>query len=137
MKDRSEILTIFQHFYNEIQTQFDHSIRILRSDNAKEYFSASFNQFMTSHGIIHQSSCPHTPQQNGIAERKHRHIIETAHTLLLHANAPLKFWGDAVLTAGFLINRMPSSVLNNKIPYSLLFPKDCSPTCIWLYMFCS
>ncbi|CAJ2657775.1 unnamed protein product [Trifolium pratense] len=76
------------------------------------------------HGIIHQSSCPHTPQQNGVAERKHRHLVDTARTLLIDAHAPLKFWGDAMLTANYLINRMPSSVLDNEIPHSLLFPKD-------------
>ena len=124
MKDRSELFTIFQNFYNKIQTQFGHLIRILRSDNAKEYFFASFNSFMASHDMIHQSICSYTPQQNSIAERKYHHIIETARTLLLHANASLKFWGDVVLIASYLINRMPSSVLNNQIPHSLLFPKD-------------
>ena len=59
-------------------------LRILRSDNAKEYFSTSFSSFMSSHGILHQSSCAYTPQQNGVAERKNRHLVETAHTLLLH-----------------------------------------------------
>jgi hypothetical protein len=96
----------------------------LRSDNAKEYFSAPFKSFLTSHGIIHQSSCPHTPQQNGVAECKHRHIVDIALTLLVNAKAPLKFWGDAVLTACYLINCMPSSVLGDKIPQSLLFPQD-------------
>lgn len=106
LKDRSELLSVFQNFFKEIQNQFGCSIRILRSDNAKEYFSTSFNSFMSENGVIHQSSYPHTPKQNGIVERKHRHIIETARTLLIHANVPLKFWGDAVLTAGYLINRM-------------------------------
>ncbi|RHN48942.1 putative RNA-directed DNA polymerase [Medicago truncatula] len=79
---------------------------------------------MASLGIIHQSSCPHTPQQNGVVERKHRHLVDTARTLLINAHAPFKFWGDAILTACYLINRMPSSVLDNEIPHSLLFPKD-------------
>ncbi|PNY16464.1 receptor-like protein kinase, partial [Trifolium pratense] len=65
-----------------------------------------------------------TPQQNGVAERKHRHLVDTARILLINAHAPLKFWGDAMLTANYLINRMPSSVLDNEIPHSLLFPKD-------------
>lgn len=124
LKERSELFGVFQNFFKEIQNQFNSSIRILRSDNAKEYFSASFNSFMAHNGIIHQSSCPHTPQQNGIAERKHRHIIETARTLLIHANVPSKFWGDAVLTAVYLINRMPSSALQNKVPHSILFPGE-------------
>ena len=139
MKNCSELFTIFQNFYNEIQTQFGHPIRILHSDNAKKYFSAPFNSFMASHGKIYQSTCPHTPQQNGIAERKHRHIIETARTFLLHANTPLKFWRDVVLTAGYLINRMPSSILNNQVPHSLLFPKDplyiAPPRIFWFYLF--
>ncbi|RVW73920.1 Retrovirus-related Pol polyprotein from transposon RE1 [Vitis vinifera] len=112
----------FRKFYAEIQTQFNISIRVLRSDNAREYFSAQFTSFMSHHGILHQSSCAHTPQQNGVAERKNRHLVETARTLLLHSNVPFRFWGDAVLTACYLINRMPSSVLHDQIPHSLLFP---------------
>ena len=68
------------------------------------------------------STCAHTPQQNGVAERKNRHLIETARTLLLHYHVSFRFWGDAVLTACYLINRMPSSVLHAQIPHSLLFP---------------
>ncbi|KAJ7971561.1 Retrovirus-related Pol polyprotein from transposon TNT 1-94 [Quillaja saponaria] len=71
--------------------------------------------------MLHQSSCSHTPQQNGVAERKNGHLIETARTLLLHGHVPLRFWGDAVLTACYLINRIPSSTLHNKIPYSIIF----------------
>ncbi|RVW21370.1 Retrovirus-related Pol polyprotein from transposon TNT 1-94 [Vitis vinifera] len=120
MKNRAELFSIFQKFYTEIQTQFNISIRVLRSDNAREYFSAQFTSFMSHHGILHQSSCAHTPQQNGVAERKNRHLVETARTLLLHSHVPFRFWGDAVLTACYLINRMPSSVLHDQIPHSLL-----------------
>ncbi|RVW93978.1 Retrovirus-related Pol polyprotein from transposon RE2 [Vitis vinifera] len=105
MKNRAELFSIFQKFYTEIQTQFNISIRVLRSDNAREYFSAQFTSFMSHHGILHQSSCAHTPQQNGVAERKNRHLVETARTLLLHNHVPFRFWGDAVLTACYLINR--------------------------------
>lgn len=73
-----------------IKTQFGKTIKVLRSDNAKEYFSTQFNSFLISHGITHQSSCPHTPQQNGVAERKHRHIVDIARTLLINADASLE-----------------------------------------------
>jgi len=79
---------------------------------------------LSAQAILHQSSCPHTPQENGIAERKNRHLIEIVRTLLLHANVPVQHWGDAVLTACFLINRMPSSSIKNKISHSILFPKE-------------
>ncbi|RVW75736.1 Retrovirus-related Pol polyprotein from transposon TNT 1-94 [Vitis vinifera] len=73
---------------------------------------------MSQQGILHQSSCAHTLQQNGVAERKNRHLVETARTLLLHNHVPFRFWGDAC----YLINCMPSSVLHDQIPHSLHFP---------------
>lgn len=121
MKNRSELFSIFQKFHAEIQNQFSTSIKVLRSDNGREYLSTSFSNFLSSKGITHQTSCAYTPQQNGVAERKNRHLIETTRTLLIHHNVPLHFWGDALLTACYLINRMPSSVLQGQSPYSILF----------------
>ena len=91
MKNRSDVFRIFQEFYAEIKNQFNTSIKILRTDNAREYMSSQFQYFLTLQGIIHQSSCAHTPQQNGVAERKNNHLVETAHTLLLHHNVPSHF----------------------------------------------
>jgi len=71
------------HFLNEIKNQFGQVIKSLRNDNAKEYFSSTFSAVLSSHGILHQSTCPHTPQQNGITERKNRDLAETARSLLL------------------------------------------------------
>ena len=103
MKNRAELYSIFHKFYAEIMTQFNISIRVLRSDNAREYFSAPFISFMSQHGILHQSSRAHTPQQNKVTKRKNRHLIETTRTLLLHYHVPFRFWGDAVLTACYLL----------------------------------
>nr|KYP52255.1 Retrovirus-related Pol polyprotein from transposon TNT 1-94 [Cajanus cajan] len=140
MKSRSKLFFIFQSFYNEIQTQFGVFIHTFRSDNAREYLSHSFKAFMASHDILHQTSCTYTPRQNGVAECKNRHLIETTCTLLLHGHIPHPFWGDAVLTACYLISRMPSSVLNNQIPHSILFPTQplhlSTSSHLWIYMFC-
>ena len=122
MKTRVELFSILKKFHAEICTKFNTSIRILRSDNAKEYFSTPFSSFMSSHGILHQSSCAYTPQQNGVAEHKNRHLVETARTLLLHHKVPQRFRGDAILAACYLINRMPSFVLHDQIPHSILLP---------------
>ena len=73
MKTRARLFSIFQKFHAKIHTQFNTSIRILRSDNTKEYLSKSFSSFMSSHGILHQSSYGYTPQQNGVARRKNHH----------------------------------------------------------------
>ena len=70
MKKKSEAFNIFQTFHTMIKTQFQTTIRILRTDNGREYFSQILGDYLQSAGIIHQSSCVDTPQQNGVAERK-------------------------------------------------------------------
>ncbi|KAJ9566476.1 hypothetical protein OSB04_002442 [Centaurea solstitialis] len=72
-------------------------------------------------GIHHRISCPHTPQQNGRAERKHRHITETGLAMLFNAHAPASYWVDAFTSATYIINRLPSKLLQNKSPFELLF----------------
>ena len=91
-----------------------------------KYLSAPFYSFLFSHGIFHQTSCAHTPQQNGVAKRKNRHLVETARTLLLHHHVPQRFWEDTILTACYLINRMSSYILTMgwQVPHSLLFPNQ-------------
>ena len=77
---------------------------------------------MSSHGSLHQSSCAYTPQQNGVAEHKNRHLVEITRTLLLYHKVPQCFLGDASLAACYLINRMPSFALHDHIPLFILLP---------------
>ena len=91
MKHRLEVFSHFSAFCAEIKTQFNVSVKILRSDNTKEYMSESFQAYMTQHGILHQSSCVDTPAQNGVAEKKSRHLLETARALLIQMQFPKQF----------------------------------------------
>ncbi|CAJ2672360.1 unnamed protein product [Trifolium pratense] len=83
------------------------------------------SDFFRENGIVHQSSCPNTPQQNGVAERKNRHLLEVARALLFASKVPNYLWGEAVLTAAYLINRVPSKVLNFQTPIHIF--KECFP----------
>ena len=136
MKTRAKLFYIFQKFHVEIRTQFNTSIRILQSDNVKEYLSASVSSFLSSHGILHQSSYAYTPQHNGVAECKNR-LVETARTFLLHHKVLQHIWGDAILAACYLINRMPSSILQDQIPHYIIFPNQplfCLPSRVFGYI---
>ncbi|KAK8951538.1 hypothetical protein KSP39_PZI004751 [Platanthera zijinensis] len=82
LRDRSELLDVWISFYQLIKTQFDACIKTFRSDNAKEYLSHAFTTFRVQHVIIHQTSCVYTSQQNGVAERKNRHLLDVARTLM-------------------------------------------------------
>jgi len=77
--------------------------------------------FFLKKGIEYQRTCIYTPQQNRVVERKHRHILNTARTLLFQSNLPLEFWGECVLTATYIINRLSSPLLKNKSPFELLY----------------
>ena len=103
-----------------MKTQFNTQIQILRSDNGGEFVNHDFQTYFQQHGIIHETTCPQTPQQNGVAERKNRHLLETARALLIGAHVPRHHWDDAIVTAVHLINRMPSSVLTFKTPLQVL-----------------
>ncbi|XP_023734895.1 uncharacterized protein LOC111882761 [Lactuca sativa] len=95
--------------------------KTVTSDNGTEFLNHKMKQLFESKGILHQTSCVHTPQQNGIVERKHRHILNVARSLIFQSGLPLKYWGEAVLTSVFLINRTPTSVLNGASPYELVY----------------
>ncbi|XP_019235589.1 PREDICTED: uncharacterized protein LOC109215923 [Nicotiana attenuata] len=81
---------------NNCETQFEATVKIVRSDNGTEFFNSQCNTLFDSLGIIHQSSCPYTPQQNGMVERKHRHILEVARALKFQSSIPKRFWGDCL-----------------------------------------
>lgn len=120
---KSETIVAIKNFFVLIKNQFGHIIKTIRSDNGTEFFNYQCKELFISLGIIHQSSCPHTPQQNGVVERKHRHILNVARAIRFQSSMPLKFWGICVQAAVYLINRLPSSVLHNKSPYEILFSK--------------
>ncbi|GJW53973.1 putative RNA-directed DNA polymerase [Tanacetum coccineum] len=112
-----------QVFYSLIKTQFKKNIKVFRSDNGTEFVNQQFSGFCESNGIIHQNSCSYTPQQNGIVKRKHRHLLNVARSLLFQGGIPLNMWTECVLTATYLINKLPTSVLNEKSSYDLVYNK--------------
>ncbi|KAG7572452.1 Ribonuclease H-like superfamily [Arabidopsis suecica] len=117
-KDR--VLEAFTNFQNYVTNHYNAKIKIFRSDNGGEYTSHAFKQHLAKHGIIHQTSCPYTPQQNGVAERKNRHLMEVARSMMFHTNVPKRFWSDAVVLACYLINRTPTKILQDSSPFEVL-----------------
>jgi transposase InsO family protein len=116
---KSDVISIFQKFQLHVERFFNTKIKSLQSDWGGEF--QKLNPFLARNGIAHRLSCPHTHQQNGSVERKHRHIVETGLSLLANASMPLRYWDEAFTTTCFLINRLPSPVLNNKSPFEVLF----------------
>src|SRR5436190_20907796 len=124
MKQKSEVMKYFQNFDSYVRTQFDKRIKVLRSDNGTEYTNKEFGAYLSSQKIQHQTTCPDTPAQNGVAERKNRHLLEVARALMFQMNVPKHLWSDAVFTATHLINQMPSRVLEMKLPCQIFLGRN-------------
>ena len=122
LKSRKEVLSRVQHFLLEIITQYETMVKILRTDNALEFTQKAIEELCLAHGIVHQTTCPYTSQQNGVAERKHRHLLDMVRTLLLDMRVPQYLWCEAVLIATYLVNRLPSAALGGAIPLQRLTP---------------
>ncbi|CAN1752640.1 Retrovirus-related Pol polyprotein from transposon RE1 [Linum perenne] len=118
MKLKSEARQLLVDFCTMVENQFHTSIKIVRSDNGLEF---AMPNFYSSKGIIHQTTCVYTSQQNGRVERKHQHILAITRTLLFQSSVPLGFWGHAILHSVYLINRLPSPILGGHTPFDLLF----------------
>jgi len=119
MKNKSDVSSIFIQFKAIVEKKFNLQIISFYSDNDGEFLK--LKSFLTSHGITHLTSPPHTPELNGTAERRHKHIVETGRTLVHNANLPPQFWSYAFTTATYLINRMPTPNLTMNSPYQILF----------------
>ncbi|KAK8593638.1 hypothetical protein V6N12_045714 [Hibiscus sabdariffa] len=114
------VLTLekFKEFKNEVQNQRGKSIKALRSDRGGEYLSQDFDELLKECGIVSQLTPPGTPQWNGVSERRNRTLLDMVRSMMSHSDLPISFWGHALETAAFTLNRVPSKSVQ-KTPYEI------------------
>ena len=115
MKEKSEIFGIFKRWRVMIETQTGARLKCLKTDNGGEYCSRDFENYCSENGIRRIKTVPGTPEQNGVAERMNRTILERERSMRFDSGLPTYFWAAAVDTAVYLINRSPSSALDGGI----------------------
>jgi transposase InsO family protein len=117
LRSKDEALESFIHYKKEVENQLNKKIKVLRSDRGGEYESP-FGEFCSQHGIVHQTTAPYSPQQNGVAERKNRTLKEMMNAMLISSGLPQNLWGEAILSANYILNKLPQKKLD-KTPYEL------------------
>ena len=133
LKQKSEVLEKFKNFVQMVEKSMGerkiknlciwNNVKAMRSDSGGEYSSAEFTEFCATKGISHQFTNPYSPEQNGVAERFNRTLIESVRSMILHANVPLNLWAEAVNTSVYVHNRSPTVALDNQTPYECWFQK--------------
>ncbi|CAL2276928.1 unnamed protein product [Prunus armeniaca] len=117
LQHKSQVLNVFKRFKSMVELQNGYKIKKLRSDRGGEYTSLEFLKFCDDVGMERQLTVAYSPQQNSVAERKNRTIVEMARTMMAEKRIPLKFWAEAINTAVYLQNRSPTSALDNTTPF--------------------
>lgn len=107
-----------------VENQVNKKVKCLRTDNGLEFCNSAFDGFCKQHGIERHRTCAYTPQQNGVAERMNRTIMEKVRCLLNESGLEENFWAEAVATSVYLINRTPSSANDGNIPEQLWLDKE-------------
>jgi transposase InsO family protein len=116
MKHKGEVSQHFLNFKAMVEKEKGVSIKCIRSDGGGEYFSNEFNEYLKEHGIQKKYSCSYSPEYNGIAERKNRHIAEITHTMLNEKNLPNYFWVEAIAIVVYIMNRTPIVAIHGMTP---------------------
>ena len=116
MKHKNEALDKFKEFVEMAETKFERRMKKVRTDNGGEYVSNAFNNYLKERGTQDQRTVPYTPEQNAVAERMNRTLLEKVRSMLHHSKLPLRFWAEALATATHLRNCSPTSTLD-ETPY--------------------
>ena len=117
LKSKGEEIEKFVLYKNEVENQLNRKIKVLRSDRGGEYESP-FVDLCAQHEIIHEITTPYSPQSNGVAERKNRTLKEMMNAMLISSGLPQNMWGEAILSANYLLNKVPKKKAE-KTPYEL------------------
>jgi transposase InsO family protein len=122
IKHKSETFEKFKEFQSEVENHRNKKIKFLRSDRGGEYLSYEFGMHLKKYGIVPQLTPAGTPQRNGVSERRNRTLLDMVRSMISLTDLPLSFWGYALETAAFTLNRAPSKSVETT-PYELWFGK--------------
>lgn len=117
LKEKNQVFQKFKEYKSLVENQTGNRIKTLRTDNGGEFCSQQMETYLRTEGIVHQTSNPYTPEQNGLCERLNRTVVERAKCLLFEAKLEKRFWAEAVNSAVYLKNRSPASGLGEITPF--------------------
>ena len=122
MKHKSKTFEKFKELQSEVENHSNKKIKFLQSDRGRGYLCYKFGLRLKQCGIVSQLTPPGTPQRNGVSKRRNRTLLDMVHSMMSLTDLPLSFWGYALETAAFTLNRAPSKSVETTL-YELWFSK--------------
>ena len=113
-----EALDCFKCFVAKVENKHEKGLKTFRTDRGREYLSDQFKEFYEEKGILRHLTIPRSSQQNGVAEMMNKTLLDMTRSMMAQANLPISFLGDALLTAAYILNRVPSQFVSST-PYEL------------------
>ena len=117
LKSKDQVFEKFLEWKAMVEKSAGRKLKVFRTDNGGEYTSKEFEGYLMTEGVRHELTIPKTPEQNGVAERMNRTLVEATRAMLVGANLPHRFWAEALSTATYLRNRSPTKAVCGKTPY--------------------
>ena len=111
MRHKSDSFDKFKVFKMEVENQLGKSIKALQSDRGGEYLTTEFRDHLAESGILSEWTPPGTPQLNGVSERRNRTLLDMVRSMISCTDLPISFWGYALETAAFILNRAPTKAV--------------------------
>ena len=121
IKRKSDVFKCFREWKSSVEKSFGRSVKCFRTDNGGEFVSDAFEEYLRNDGIKHELTIPKCPQQNGVAERLNRTLVEMVRCMLADSQLPKRFWAEALSTACYIRNRSPTKAVQGKTPYEALY----------------
>ena len=123
LKRKDEVFKHFVEWKAMVENSSGRKLKVLRSDNGGEYTAKQFQDYLNAEGVRHELTVPKTRQQNGVAERLNRTLMEMVRTMLVESKLDQRFWGEAISTAVYLKNRSPTKAVVGMTPFEALYGK--------------
>ena len=115
LRSKAEALLSLKKIKQRAETENEGKLKAIRTDRGGEFNSATFTIFCNEQGIKHYTTTPYSPQQNGVVERRNQSVVEMARCMLKSKRMPQKYWGEAVTTAVYLLNRSPTKSVQGRL----------------------
>lgn len=123
LRNKNDVLKEFKNFRALMERQPGVKVKCLQTDNGGEYVSARFDETLKKLRVRRRLTAAHNPEQNGVAERKNRSLVETTRCLLVESGLSPSFWAETVHYANYIRNRCPTNKLEGRTPFEARYEK--------------